>query len=898
MIEQQTNATWISTLRALYRLAGMALLLVFLVTGTNLVGVYIYQQTLRNRMIDVEIPSMMRSIHNDILGRVRSAQRTAEGMASNQSLLDWESSRQPDIDMHHWLQYIERLAQKTGETSFFWISRHQGRYYNENGFLRQLDLKESRDTWLDEFLASEDECHLRSAPKELGIGHMLQVACRFDNGKANRGVTGVGLDALALTEYINAFRISPSSHVFLVNQAGQFLAHRDIVLVEKEIPFRRVIDLKPLAADLLRQQAFNLVSHDDDQGRALYASTWIPELGIYAMAQISEEEIAAPVKTSSFILAFISIIFGIALLLALVRTIRRVSRSIKAVEIMSEHVANRVDTERAVSLAAFSSMADGVIATDLAGRITYINSAACRQLGCACCGNDTSQLHGKLLSDIYHPLNNSDDSDIYALLPPKLTLQDASGKQIVISEKRVHIFNPQQDPIGELILLQDQTAEYETQKNILHQARHDPLTGLANRRRMTEYLQKTLACAQQQNSSMAVYFLDINRFKLLNDTMGHLAGDELLLIVASRLQGITRAPGLVCRQGGDEFIIIQPSCGNRHQIRDFASQIMCEIAIPIELHHHDIVVTPSIGIALCPDDGSSVEELLRNSDLALQEAKREGQSGISFYKPEVMQRIQDLVRIERGLRHAVERGEIEVHYQPQIDLANNRLLGAECLARWRHPIEGMISPARFIPVAEEAGLIVEIGKMVLHHACRQLAQWQALMPDLRLSVNLSAIQFAQDDLIGTVRAATQQFGISPTMLDIEVTESVVMDSHSSVIARMQALRDLGVTLSLDDFGTGYSSLAYLKRMPLNQIKIDSSFIRDLPNDMNDAAITLAIISMAANMGLDVIAEGVENQAQLDFLVQHGCSRIQGYFFARPMPAQEFERFMHTFSELS
>ncbi|RRS02369.1 EAL domain-containing protein [Aquabacterium soli] len=442
----------------------------------------------------------------------------------------------------------------------------------------------------------------------------------------------------------------------------------------------------------------------------------------------------------------------------------------------------------------------------------------------------------------------------------------------------------------------DITEHKQAEARIEQLAFYDPLTGLPNRRLLQDRLQQAVAASRLNGQGAALLLIDLDEFKTLNDTLGHDMGDRLLQQLATRLQGALRERDTLARLGGDEFVVVLQELSpglheSAEQAREVGERLLSALAAPCELDGHEHHSTCSIGVAMfgAAHPVASLEELMKHADLAMYEGKAAGRNTLRFFDPAMQNAISQRTALESDLRRGLQRGELLLHYQAQVD-DTGRLLGAEALVRWQHLQRGMVSPAEFIPVAEQGGLILPLGEWVLLTACRQLASWalHPLLGRLTLSVNVSARQFHQPDFVDQVVMALQRTGARADRLKLELTESVLIDDVDAVVSRMGALKACGVRFSLDDFGTGYSSLNYLKRLPLSQLKIDQSFVRHVLTDSNDAAIARTIIALAAAMGLSVIAEGVETQAQREFLKRHGCTSYQGYLFGRPMPLAAFE----------
>jgi diguanylate cyclase (GGDEF)-like protein len=429
------------------------------------------------------------------------------------------------------------------------------------------------------------------------------------------------------------------------------------------------------------------------------------------------------------------------------------------------------------------------------------------------------------------------------------------------------------------------------EERIRQLAFYDSLTGLPNRATFYSLIKQTLILARRDDIAGGVMFIDLDRFKYINDTLGHGAGDELIRRVSARLKTCLRSSDVVARLGGDEFVVGLFDVKVQEDAALVAQKMLATFATPFLIEGHDISISASIGISVYPNDGMEVDDLIKFADIAMYRAKERGRNTYLFYSNDMNVRSIDKLQMESNLRRAIDRNELLLHYQPQADIHTGEMTGAEVLIRWQHPERGMVSPGQFIPIAEETGLIVRIGDWVLEQAVAQNKDWQDRgLPILKLAVNLAAQQF-HPTLADDVAAILEEHHLAHEFLELEITESMVMHNPDQVVEMLKSMESMGIKTSLDDFGTGYSSLSYLKRFPIYKLKVDQSFVRGLPGDEDDAAITRAIIGMGKSLGLRVIAEGVETQEQLEFLRAEGCDEIQGYLFSKPIPAADFEQLL-------
>ncbi len=437
----------------------------------------------------------------------------------------------------------------------------------------------------------------------------------------------------------------------------------------------------------------------------------------------------------------------------------------------------------------------------------------------------------------------------------------------------------------------DITARKAAEERIHYLAHHDPLTRLPNRTHLQARLEQAIATARREDRRLAVLFIDMDHFKHINDSLGHHVGDKLLVEVASRLRDSVRDSDVVARLGGDEFVVVLTDVA-QDTVAAVAAKLIKNLSRSYVLDDHTLHSTPSIGISLFPEDGADVETLMKNADTAMYHAKEAGRNNFQFFTAAMNASATERILLEGHLRRAIEKGEFVLHYQPQIDVASGRPCGVEALVRWQHPERGLLSPLKFVPIAEETGLIVQLGEWVLDTALGELARWRtAGLDGIRMAVNLSAHQLRDPQLVPRIASLLALHGLRGGDLELEITESVAMKNPQATTRLLTHLRELGIELAIDDFGTGYSSLSYLKQLPLDRLKLDRSFVMDIEHDPNDAAISAATISLAHSLGLSVVAEGVETASQYDFLKGLDCDVVQGYFFSRPLPAAEVEAFL-------
>lgn len=478
------------------------------------------------------------------------------------------------------------------------------------------------------------------------------------------------------------------------------------------------------------------------------------------------------------------------------------------------------------------------------------------------------------------------------LMQTELVRQRRDGKTIYLDMTLAPMRDSAGCITGYLTIAADVTEQKKAEQQVEFLAYHDALTGLPNRMLLQDRCNQATAHAERTGTHVALMFLDLDNFKQINDTLGHACGDLLLKEVTARLKDCVRDTDTISRQGGDEFVVVLRDLPDSQAAVPVLDKIMVQMQKPVRIEGSELTTSVSIGVALFPDDGRTFDTLLKKADMAMYRAKEVGRNTYHFFNEEMSTQASEHLALRSGLRRALDNGELELHYQPQVQLGTGRVIGAEALLRWNAPGEGMIMPGRFIAIAEESGLIVPIGEWVIMEACRQASAWRAAgLPDICVAINLSAVQFRRGNVEQTVLRALEATGLPPDCLELELTESIMLQNVEQVLATVRRLKLLGVKLSIDDFGTGYSSLSYLKRFEVDKLKIDQSFIRDLASDPDDAAIVRAVIQMAHSLNLKTIAEGVETDDIRHMLRVFQCDEAQGYLFARPMPAAEFTRFL-------
>ncbi len=573
----------------------------------------------------------------------------------------------------------------------------------------------------------------------------------------------------------------------------------------------------------------------------------------------------------------------------------------KALHNMLERTANAealfVEKERAeVTL---NSIGDAVISTDVAGNVTFLNQVAETLTGWA-----SLDALGRPFSEVFRIVDSTNPE--HNLNPIAVAMQQnktvglsgscilirRDGIESAIEDSAAPIHDRRGQVTGAVMVFHDVTQQRALSQRMSYLAHHDYLTDLPNRLLLNDRLDQAMAAARRRRQQLAVLFVDVDRFKHINDSLGHAIGDELLQSVAGRLVASVRGSDTVSRQGGDEFVVLLSSIAHAADAALSANKILAALGTPHHVEEHDLQITVSMGISIFPEDGADAEALVKNADIAMLNAKNNGRNNYQFFKRDMNEHAMERQSLESGLRHALGRREFELYFQPKMDLETEAITGAEALIRWRQPGRGIVLPEKFIPIAEQCGYIVPIGRWVLLEACRQTRSWlDADLVPMSVAINVSAVELRAKDFVQGLQAVLRETGLDARYLEFELTETALMQDPGSTIAVLRTLKDMGVRLTLDDFGTGYSSLSYLKRFPIDALKIDKSFVRGLCTNTGDANIVGAVINMGRSFGLRVIAEGVETREQFLRLQAQRCTEGQGYYFQAPVAAHEYAKLL-------
>ena len=573
----------------------------------------------------------------------------------------------------------------------------------------------------------------------------------------------------------------------------------------------------------------------------------------------------------------------------------------KAVSSMIERAATTeaLFEEKERAQVTLNSIGDAVVSINVSGQVTYLNIVAEYLTGWSqqeAAGHPLAEvfriIDGATRAEARNPMELAIREKKTVGLTPNCVLIRRDGVEFSIEDSAAPIHDRHGQVTGAVMVFHDVSAARAMTVKMSYLAQHDSLTDLPNRILLNDRLTEAMALAHRYGRQLALLFLDVDRFKHINDSLGHLIGDRLLQSIAQRLLGCVRASDTVSRQGGDEFVILLSELTHAQDATVCADKILEILRSPHRIDEHVLHVTASIGIVTYPDDGTDCETLIKNADFAMYHAKDCGRDNRQFFKQELNARARKRQLLENGVRHALERDEFRVHYQPKVNLETGEIVGVEALIRWLHPDLGLVSPADFIPIAEECGVIVPIGRWVLGEACHQARAWQDIgLASIRIGVNISAVELRATDFLSGIGVILAETGLEARFLELELTETFLMQDTNSTSAVLHELKNLGLKLALDDFGTGYSSLSHLKRFPIDTLKIDGSFVRNITTNSEDASIVCAVISMGKNLHMRVVAEGVETREQLAFLQDHECPFGQGYYFGQPSTGRDFTQLL-------
>jgi diguanylate cyclase (GGDEF)-like protein/PAS domain S-box-containing protein len=573
----------------------------------------------------------------------------------------------------------------------------------------------------------------------------------------------------------------------------------------------------------------------------------------------------------------------------------------KALASMIDRAANAeaLFAEKERAEVTLNSIGDAVMSCDIAGKVTYLNTVAEKLTGWT-----RTEAAGRPVEEVFsifdattresavNPMAAAIKGNTTVLLQPNSVLVRRDGVEAAIEDSAAPIHDRRGQVTGAVMVFHDVSTTRALSLRMSHQAQHDSLTDLPNRILLQDRLNLAMALTQRHGQKLAVLFLDVDRFKNINDSLGHDVGDSLLVLMAQRLLSCVRSSDTVSRQGGDEFVILLPELARGQDAAIRAEKILAALSAPYVIDSHQVHVTASIGIVIYPDDGGDADTLLKNADFAMYHAKEAGRNNSQFFREDMNVRALERQAIEDGLRHAVERDELVLHFQPILDLWSGAPTGVEALLRWRHPTRGLLLPEDFMAIAEESGFIVPMGRWVLREACRQGKVFESLgLTSLRIAINVSAVELRDKDFVEYVRLILRESGLAPHLLELEITETFLMQDSSSTAVVLRSLKDLGVRLALDDFGTGYSSLSHLKGFPIDTLKIDRAFVSELTTNADDASIVRAVITLGKSLKIRVVAEGVESAEQLAKLQDFQCPEGQGFYFGRGVAGDEIARLL-------
>lgn len=691
-----------------------------------------------------------------------------------------------------------------------------------------------------------------------------------DGGLAGIAVIGNVPALLAARPILTSEGTGPAAGMLIM---ARYLDAAEVERYAKQLHTR--LSLHPLSAQAPHDQALERLNADEVAGSAVLADIYgspATRLRVVVARDIYHQGL----KTTRYFLLCL-VVVGAVFLIAAHLMLRRLTRS----------EAQQQESETRYK-AVIQQSGEGIALVERGGEhLVDANASLCTLLGYQAEEIRTIGLDAILARDAEHTsefletlLTNGQG------VPTQCEFRRKDGSRVDVEVTGNRVSYSGKEVI--CLAVRDVGERKRDQERIQYLAHFDELTNLPNRTALRDHLQQAIERARKEGTCVGVLILDLDRFKLVNDSLGQHTGDALLQAATKRLKNGVRGKDLVARQGGDEFVIITTDLHSPENCKSAAERVRRALATPFIIAEHELHLTPSIGIAVFPKDGEDVETLIKNADAAMYQAKKAGGNGYRLYAADMNEAGHERLALEAGLRRALERNELSLVYQPQVDLETGVIFGGEALLRWQNPKLGNIPPNKFIPLAEEIGLIIPIGEWVLRTACEQARQWSAAgLPPVRMGVNLSARQLSHPGLAKTIFAMLSQSGLASERLDVEITESMLLTNLNENVRVLRELQDSGITISVDDFGTGYSSLSYLQRLPINTVKIDRSFVQDITSPSSEAPLAKVVIALAQNLKLDVVAEGVETPEQAEFLRRHGCHAVQGYYFSRPVPPAEF-----------
>lgn len=652
-----------------------------------------------------------------------------------------------------------------------------------------------------------------------------------------------------------------------------------------------------ISSDKTQSDGWSITIHPDDKQRVL--SNW-HKIAPEDMPFKSELRYLHPDGSVVWVRLNIAAMYEGETLTGYVQTLEDITER-KSREACLHQAEEDLYAEKERAQVTLNSIGDAVLATDRNGCISYLNKVAEDMTGWC-----SDEAMGKPITEVFSIINGDtreqaqNPADIVIAedrsieLAANCVLISKDGTECYIEDSAAPIHNRHGKVTGAVIVFHDVSVSRAMSSKMAHMAQHDTLTGLPNRVMLTERLTKAIVLAKRHDRQLGIMYVDLDLFKHVNDSLGHKVGDQLLKSVSKRLISSVRITDTVCRQGGDEFVILLDNMEDSQDITRIAESLLRAFASPHSIQGHLLYSTLSIGISIYPEDGESVDTIMQNADVAMYHAKNNGRNNFQYFKEEMNQRAARRLFVINGLRQALKNQEFELYYQPKFNLVSGQVSGVEALIRWNEPKLGLIYPESFIDIAEESGLIVPIGQWIVAEACRQVKQWhEAGLAIVPVAVNVSAAEFYHKKYLTGVASTLKKTGLNPSLLELELTESVLMDDAESSAEVLHAIKLMGVSLAIDDFGTGYSSLSYLKRFPINTLKIDQTFVRNITTDMDDATIVGAVIGMGKNLNQKVIAEGIETEQQLAFLKSLQCDEGQGYLFSHPLTAGDFGQFLLT-----